>query len=303
MDPTGNVTAVQVKLNGENQMRSSANTVDFSAIGQIFGSAIGRAIAGNNNQFVPLAAGTVAGFVGQKFVQALINGPGAIDLANVDISDVFFGQQVSLAGAGLGAASSFLTAELATSIGLERRRRADVQCRGRRLSRQRAQSGAPAGLQRAHGRHRLERRAARLRGQHRQRVRAPSSPISSCMPKASTARSAASLPARSAARWPIRSAWARHRVERVPAGRRLVLRHHHRHHARRRHRRRSRLSESRPRRPDSRLRPTHFTEPAGRHRRSWQRGRLRSDGRSGHQDRQQLSRCHPWRRRSPTAAR
>jgi hypothetical protein len=118
MDPTGNVTAVQVKLDGETTTRSSANLVDFSAIGQVFGSAIGRAIAGNNNQFVTLAAGTIAGFVGQKFVQALINGPGALDLAKLDISDVFFGNQVSLAGAGLGAASSFLAAELATSIGL-----------------------------------------------------------------------------------------------------------------------------------------------------------------------------------------
>jgi hypothetical protein len=67
---------------------------------------------------VQLTAGTVAGYVGQKFVQALIDGPGAIDLSQIDLGDVFFGQGVSLAGAGLGAASSFLTAELATSIGL-----------------------------------------------------------------------------------------------------------------------------------------------------------------------------------------
>jgi hypothetical protein len=119
MDPTGNVTAVQVKLNGESQTRSAANPVDFSVIGQIFGSAIGRAIVGKNgNPFVTLTGETVAGFVGQKFVQALIDGPGAIDLAQVDLADVFFGKGVSLAGAGLGAASSFLTAELATSIGL-----------------------------------------------------------------------------------------------------------------------------------------------------------------------------------------
>jgi hypothetical protein len=118
-DPTGNVTNVQLKLNGENQTRSTANIADYSAIGQIFGSAIGRAIVGKDgNPFVQLAAGTVAGFVGQKFVQALINGPDAIDLAQVDLGDVFFGQGVSLAGAGLGAASSFLTAEIATSIGL-----------------------------------------------------------------------------------------------------------------------------------------------------------------------------------------
>ena len=118
MDPTGNVTAVQVRLNGETRTRSSASPVDFSAIGQVFGSAIGRAIAGNNNQFLSLTAGTVAGFVGQKFVQALINGPGAIDLAQLDLAAFFNGKDVSLAGAGLGAASSFLAAELATSLGL-----------------------------------------------------------------------------------------------------------------------------------------------------------------------------------------
>ncbi|HXO69537.1 MAG TPA: cadherin domain-containing protein, partial [Bradyrhizobium sp.] len=116
---TGKVTNVQVKLNGETQTRSAANPADYSAIGQIFGSAIGRAIVGKDgNPFVSLTVGTVAGFVGQKFVQALTNGPGAIDLAQVDLGDVFFGQGVSLAGAGLGAASSFLTAEIATSIGL-----------------------------------------------------------------------------------------------------------------------------------------------------------------------------------------
>jgi hypothetical protein len=119
MDPTGNVTAVQVKLDGETQTRSTANPVDYSAIGQIFGSAIGRAIVGKDgNPFVTLTVGTVAGFVGQKFAQALINGPGAIDLASLDIGNIFNGQGVSLAGAGLGAASSFLTAEIATSIGL-----------------------------------------------------------------------------------------------------------------------------------------------------------------------------------------
>ncbi len=119
-DPTSHVTNVQVKLNGENQTRSTANTVDYSAIGQIFGSAIGRAIVGKDgNPFVSLTAGTVAGFVGQKFVQALINGPDAIDLAQLDLAAFFNGKDVSLAGAGLGAASSFLAAELATSIGLD----------------------------------------------------------------------------------------------------------------------------------------------------------------------------------------
>jgi hypothetical protein len=112
-DASGKPTAVKPKLDGQ------PATADFSAIGQVFGSAIGRAIVGKDaNPFVSLTAGTIAGFVGQKFVQALINGPGAIDLASVDIADVFFGKQVSLAGAGLGAAASFLTAELATSIGL-----------------------------------------------------------------------------------------------------------------------------------------------------------------------------------------
>jgi hypothetical protein len=117
-DPSNKVTDVQVKLNNQSDLKSATNSVDYSAIGQIFGSAIGRAIAGNDNQFKQLAVGTIAGFVGQKFVQTLLNGSTAINLADVDIHDVFFGNGVSLESAGVGAAASFLTAELATSIGL-----------------------------------------------------------------------------------------------------------------------------------------------------------------------------------------
>ena len=90
MDPTGNVTAVQVRLNGENETRSSASTVDYSAIGQIFGSAMGGRLAARTIiSSYQLTVGTIAGFVGQKFVQALQNGLGAIDLAKVDLAQLF----------------------------------------------------------------------------------------------------------------------------------------------------------------------------------------------------------------------
>ena len=121
MDPTGNVTAVQVKLNGEITTRSAVNPVDFSVIGQIFGSAIGRAIVGKDgNPFVSLTAGTVAGFVGQKFVQALINAcsPPILPISTLPVSSER-PRQPRRRGPWRG--SSFLTAEIATSIGLEGR--------------------------------------------------------------------------------------------------------------------------------------------------------------------------------------
>jgi hypothetical protein len=64
-DFTGKPTAVQMKLDGQ------PNTAaDFSAVGQVLGSALGRALA-PNNQFVQLAAGTVIGAVGQRLRRRL----------------------------------------------------------------------------------------------------------------------------------------------------------------------------------------------------------------------------------------
>jgi hypothetical protein len=110
-DSTGKPTAVQMKIDGQ------PNTADFSAVGQVLGSALGRALA-PNNQFVQLAAGTVIGAVGQKLAQAFAaslttNG------ATFDPATVFANFNVSLAGAGASSVASFLVAELGTALHLD----------------------------------------------------------------------------------------------------------------------------------------------------------------------------------------
>jgi hypothetical protein len=60
-DSTGKVTAAQAQLD-QNIIAAGGS------VGQIFGSALGRALA-PNNQFAQLAIGTVAGLIGQKLLQ------------------------------------------------------------------------------------------------------------------------------------------------------------------------------------------------------------------------------------------
>jgi Ca2+-binding RTX toxin-like protein len=111
-DATGKPTAVQLKLDGQ------PNTAaDFSAVGQVLGSALGRALA-PNNQFVQLAAGTVIGAIGQKLAQAFAaslttNG------ATFDLSRTFADFNVSIASAGASSVASFLVAELGTALHLD----------------------------------------------------------------------------------------------------------------------------------------------------------------------------------------
>ncbi|MHB8268436.1 phage tail family protein, partial [Bradyrhizobium sp.] len=107
----GKVTAAQMKFDGQ------STTADFSAVGQVLGSALGRALA-PNNQFVQLAAGTVIGAIGQKLAQAFAaslttNG------ATFDLSRTFADFNVSLAGAGASSVASFLVAELGTALHLD----------------------------------------------------------------------------------------------------------------------------------------------------------------------------------------
>jgi hypothetical protein len=108
-DATGKPTAVQMKFDGQPN-----TTADFSAVGQVLGSALGRALA-PNNQFVQLAAGTVVGAIGQKLAQAFAaslttNG------SKFDPASVFADFNVSLAGAGASSVASFLVAELGTAL-------------------------------------------------------------------------------------------------------------------------------------------------------------------------------------------
>lgn len=86
------------------------------SIGQVLGSAIGRALA-PNNQFAQLAAGTVAGAIGQKLALALSSSLTA-DATQIAVGDIFNNFRISLASAGAGSVASFLTAELGTALGL-----------------------------------------------------------------------------------------------------------------------------------------------------------------------------------------
>jgi hypothetical protein len=111
-DATGKPTAVQMKFDGQPN-----TTADFSAVGQVLGSALGRALA-PNNQFVQLAAGTVVGAIGQKLAQAFAaslttNGAG------VNLASVFADFNVSIASAGASSVASFLVAELGTALHLD----------------------------------------------------------------------------------------------------------------------------------------------------------------------------------------
>ena len=112
-DSTGKITAAKPKLDGQ---PSNGNNIDFSTVGQVLGSALGRALA-PNNQFVQIGVGTVAGAIGQKMAQAFsaslrTNG------AEFSLAGAFADFDISLAGAGAGSVASFLTAEVGHALGL-----------------------------------------------------------------------------------------------------------------------------------------------------------------------------------------
>jgi hypothetical protein len=111
-DATGKVTAATPKIDGQ-----PSGNVDFSTVGQVLGSALGRALA-PNNQFVQLAAGTVVGAVGQKLAQAFVASL-TTDAASVSLNSVFSDFNVSIAGAGASSVASFLVAELGTALHLD----------------------------------------------------------------------------------------------------------------------------------------------------------------------------------------
>jgi hypothetical protein len=108
-DATGKITAATPKIDGQ-------STTDFSAVGQVLGSALGRALA-PNNQFAQLAIGTVAGAAGQRLAQAFAASL-STDGAGVKLDNVFAGFNLSIAGAGASSVASFLIAELGTALHL-----------------------------------------------------------------------------------------------------------------------------------------------------------------------------------------
>src|SRR6266702_791426 len=111
-DATGKPTNVAVTL--DPSVVSAINA--GGSIGQVFGSSIGRAIAGNN-QFAQLAAGTVGGFIGQKLAAEIAKSL-QTDASDFSFADAFSNFNVSITGAGAGSVASFLTAELGTALGL-----------------------------------------------------------------------------------------------------------------------------------------------------------------------------------------
>jgi hypothetical protein len=112
-DASGKVTAATPKIDGQ-----PSGNVDFSAVGQVLGSALGRALA-PNNQFVQLAAGTVIGAVGQTLAQAFVASL-RTDAASVSFASAFATDfQINIAGAGASSVASFLVAEFGTALHLD----------------------------------------------------------------------------------------------------------------------------------------------------------------------------------------
>jgi Cadherin domain/FG-GAP-like repeat/RTX calcium-binding nonapeptide repeat (4 copies)/Haemolysin-type calcium binding protein related domain len=107
--PDGRPTAIQVMLD-QNVLNAGLS------VGQVFGSALGGALGGND-LVGRLVGGAVGGLIAQKFVQVLATSMTA-DLSQVSLVDVFASQGINIAGAGIGAVSSFLTAELGTALNI-----------------------------------------------------------------------------------------------------------------------------------------------------------------------------------------
>jgi hypothetical protein len=88
------------------------------SIGQIFGSALGSALGGKD-QLTKLTSsvvgGTIGSLIGQKFGLVVATSMAA-DLSKVSLTDVFALQNIDIAAAGIGAVSSFLTAELGNAL-------------------------------------------------------------------------------------------------------------------------------------------------------------------------------------------
>jgi hypothetical protein len=117
-DASGKVTAIQFKLDRDDGTRSTAGgaAVDLSAIGQVFGSALGRILA-PDNQFGHLLGGTVGGLMGQKLLQNFTASLSfdASTGVNADFATI---SGLDVASAAAGSVASFLIAELGNKLGL-----------------------------------------------------------------------------------------------------------------------------------------------------------------------------------------
>jgi hypothetical protein len=108
---TGKITSAQITL--DPTLLAAGFTV-----GQIFGSELGAALGGKD-QLGKLAGSAAGGAIGsliaQKFVSVLATSM-TTDLSQVSLADVFASQGINIASAGIGAVSSFLTAELGSAL-------------------------------------------------------------------------------------------------------------------------------------------------------------------------------------------
>jgi hypothetical protein len=110
--PNGRITGVQVTLDPA--------VAAVASVAQVLGSAIGRALA-PNNQLAQLAAGTLAGTVasaiGQKFGQVL-SASLSQNASQISLDGIFNNFGLNLASAAAGSVASLITAELGTALGL-----------------------------------------------------------------------------------------------------------------------------------------------------------------------------------------
>jgi Ca2+-binding RTX toxin-like protein len=117
-DASKKVTNVQFKLDNDNATRSTnGSLVDLSVIGQVFGSAIGRILA-PDNQFGHLLGGTVGGLIGQKLAQNFAASL-TFDASKGVNADFTTFSGLDVASAAAGSVASFLIAEIGTKLGLQ----------------------------------------------------------------------------------------------------------------------------------------------------------------------------------------
>ena len=113
-DANNKVTAAQVTLD-------PTGLAAGATVGQIFGSELGAALGGKD-QLTKLvgsvAGGAVGSLIAQKFVQVLGTSMTA-DLSQVSVADVFALKNIDITAAGIGAVSSFLTAELGSALHID----------------------------------------------------------------------------------------------------------------------------------------------------------------------------------------
>ena len=112
-DASGKIVGAQATLD--------PTVAAVASVAQVLGSAIGRALA-PNNQLVQVAAGTLAGTVasaiGQRFGQVL-SASLSENAGTISLDGIFNNFGLNLGSAAAGSVASLITAELGTALGLD----------------------------------------------------------------------------------------------------------------------------------------------------------------------------------------